>query len=725
MRKIIFIATLIMLASTLSAQIKHKDNSYWQEYAVKYQAPFQCNAVEFDRNNNIQLLSNGQIKKLTNGELLLPGKVVEDNSYRFMKDKNILDIAQIEGQFVYLDKAVVFSNAWAGELYIPHAVVDPKGFISLSKTEYLIYSKNKISYLKNGQSAWTIAIPNGNILALQKSKSDNQFYILTDQEVLLGNLKSNSTKSVFKESGLVSMTEHDKQLVLAHKTNGLYFLDKGYKLLRKETNLPSLALQVVRSIHGSLWVGSKEGAFRFQTNEGIKYYASKRWLNDDNVLEIKPGINKDVLILTKEGLSKIVFQEMTLAIKAEFYENQVRNRHIRNGFNSTLSGMKEGDIFTGYLSDSDNDGLWTTMYLASQAFRYVVTKDPDALQNTRESLDAMERLFTINPVKGFAARSYERTGHINELSDPERWQKSAEKDWDWKATTSSDEAIGHIFAYGVIAEIVDDVVLKKQAIRLIDSMMTHIIDNDMYLVDYDGQPTQWGKWNPSYVNGFSKNVGDRKLNSSNIIAMLQTAYHFTKKEVFKEKAFELMDKHGYLENLMHPMAEIGKAEEGEDDLSQLLSVYWNHSDDEMYFLGYWGLYRYAFNQELRAKYKKAIVDHWQIEVPEKEALWNILTAIVGDEDYGIGDAVWYLQKYPMDLIHWTVKNSERKDLIHIEKNFRNQFTKEVLPPDELKISRHNANRFVLDGGNGGNSENSAGDIWLLPYWLGRYLGLIH
>jgi hypothetical protein len=47
--------------------------------------------------------------------------------------------------------------------------------------------------------------------------------------------------------------------------------------------------------------------------------------------------------------------------------------------------------FTGTLENLDNDGLWTAMYLAAEAFRYVVTKSDEALQNVRESLDAMER----------------------------------------------------------------------------------------------------------------------------------------------------------------------------------------------------------------------------------------------------------------------------------------------------------------------------------------------
>ena len=79
----------------------------------------------------------------------------------------------------------------------------------------------------------------------------------------------------------------------------------------------------------------------------------------------------------------------------------------------------------------------------------------------------------------------------------------------------------------------------------------------------------------------------------------------------------------------------------------------------------------------------------------------------------------------MDLIDWVIRNSHRKDIEKLEPNFRKQTTKEVLPPDERPIQRHNGNMFSLDrsGGNG-SGEHSAGDIWLLPYWMGRYLGII-
>ena len=112
--------------------------------------------------------------------------------------------------------------------------------------------------------------------------------------------------------------------------------------------------------------------------------------------------------------------------------------------------------------------------------------------------------------------------------------------------------------------------------------------------------------------------------------------------------------------------------------AKMLSDGWNHSDDEMYYCGYWGLYRYAFNDTLKAKYREAIIDHWEAERPEKEGLWNIMTAIAETRNIDLKEAIWYLQEYPLDLIEWSVKNSHRKDIEFVEPNFRGQTIKEVL-----------------------------------------------
>jgi hypothetical protein len=487
-------------------------------------------------------------------------------------------------------------------------------------------------------------------------------------------------------------------------------------------NLPCNEITTISDIDGNLWFGSTRGAFRLRKDGKFDYYASERWIPSDYVIEIVKGPDHSVLILTDKGIGQIFSKSMTLNEKALFYEKQTRKRHIRNGFNATISGMVDGDVTTGSLEDSDNDGLWTAMYLAGETFRYAVTKSDEALQNVRESLDAMEREYTVNGLhSGFPSRSFERHGY-NENDTP--WRPSPNPEWDWKSTTSSDEAIGHIFAFGAIAELVPVPEVKNKAVMLIDTLMSHILKNNYYMIDWNGKPTVWGRWNPEYVNVRPENVGDRKICSSNITAMLQTAYYFTKKEKYKTALVSLLKDHGYLTNLMRPMKSIGMAPANADDLSKELSDQWNHSDDEMYYCGYWGLYRYALNDTLKAKYREAIVDHWEIERPEKEGLWNIMTALVGNPDINLNEAIWYLQEYPLDLVNWTIQNSHRNDIEFLPDNFRKQTIKEVLSPKELPITRHNANRFQLDENGRGTSENSAGDIWLLPYWMGRYLGVI-
>lgn len=42
----------------------------------------------------------------------------------------------------------------------------------------------------------------------------------------------------------------------------------------------------------------------------------------------------------------------------------------------------------------------------------------------------------------------------------------------------------------------------------------HILAHDLYLVDVDGKPTLWGRWNPEYVNWFPLTIHDRQLNNA-------------------------------------------------------------------------------------------------------------------------------------------------------------------------------------------------------------------
>jgi hypothetical protein len=635
-----------------------------------------------------------------------------------MADRKIRNMVVSNHQFVYLDPIAVFSNAWAGSLFSRHEMADVRVFDGDPKSAFLVADRTTLKCIKDSKVLWSDKT-NDEVLDIRYSPESGIFWILRSSALAKFSLKDQKLTTVFEGSDFTSFDLSDKGTKTYIGTkNGYLEINNstGKQTGEIQRRIPVPEITCVTSVNGHIWFGSPLGAFMLRGDGKYDYYNGERWLPGNQVKHISEGPEHSILILTDKGLGQLCFKQMTLEDKALYFEKQVRERHIRNGFNSSLEGMKHGNLSTGHLKDSDNDGLWTSMYLGAEIFRYAATKSEEALQNCYESLDAMERLYTINsaPV-GFPARSFERHGDQSRLSDASRWRPAKDPEWDWKSTTSSDEAIGHIFALGAMAELINVEPMKSRAIHLIDLLMQHIVDHDMYLVDYDGKPTLWGRWNPEYVNARPLMVGDRKICSSNITSMLQTAYHFTHKEIFKKKALELLYKYGYLENLMRPMKSIGEAPADADELSKDLSNGWNHSDDEMYFIGYWGLYRYALNDTLKAKFKEAIIDHWQIERPEKEGAWNIFTALVSNE-FDLKEAAWYLQ---------SIMNSHRKDIELIAPNFREQTTKEVLPPDERPVQRHNGNMFNMDrrGGNG-NGEESAGDIWLLPYWMGRYLGVI-
>ena len=56
-------------------------------------------------------------------------------------------------------------------------------------------------------------------------------------------------------------------------------------------------------------------------------------------------------------------------IDKKMLPDSVRSRHI------LLQAKTPGDLATAEMIDTDNDGLWSSFYLGSQAFRYAFTKD--------------------------------------------------------------------------------------------------------------------------------------------------------------------------------------------------------------------------------------------------------------------------------------------------------------------------------------------------------------
>jgi hypothetical protein len=76
-----------------------------------------------------------------------------------------------------------------------------------------------------------------------------------------------------------------------------------------------------------------------------------------------------VLVLTEDGLSLMEVSCWKLSAKATYYENMINPRHDRYGLVGSCGLTSTNDLSTYVLKDSDNDGLWTSIYTSSQVLK--------------------------------------------------------------------------------------------------------------------------------------------------------------------------------------------------------------------------------------------------------------------------------------------------------------------------------------------------------------------
>ena len=120
-------------------------------------------------------------------------------------------------------------------------------------------------------------------------------------------------------------------------------------------------------------------------------------------------MRRECLCFDEKGVVELRFKRLTLEDKADIYTKNLRKHHIRFGLVADAD-MPGGDYAQVRMHDSDNDGLWSSMYLASEAFRYAVTKQESAKENLVDGLDALEQLVKLPTVEGFQARTFELEG---------------------------------------------------------------------------------------------------------------------------------------------------------------------------------------------------------------------------------------------------------------------------------------------------------------------------
>ncbi len=487
--------------------------------------------------------------------------------------------------------------------------------------------------------------------------------------------------------------------------------------------LPLAELSVLAtSPEGVVWLGGDSGAVRFDPSAAHPWdrwhvFRGRRWLPDDQVEQIVLDTGsgtESAWIRTRTGVSHITWRSMTFEEKAAHYEAIVEARHLRHDFVSESVLQTPGDLSTSVTTDSDNDGLWTAMYLAAQAYQWAATGDTLARRRARRSLDALIRLETITPITGLYARTYRRFDAPLPHQDGGQWHPAGDGETEWKGDTSSDESVGHYYAFSIYHDLVADKVEKPLLAQHVRTLTDYLIDNEYELLDVDGEPTRWGRFSEAY---FATPEGDyeKALRSLELLSFLKTTWHLTGDEKYQEAYLDRVHR-GYARNTL--------------DYRRWASEEWeiNFSDDELYFLSIYPLLKYETDPVLREIYLEGLRFTWTQVQPDRNPLWNFIAVAAGAGPLALpllDDSRRTLERVPLDMIEWHVVNSDRLD-VRLNRN-PNRFgildLNRVLPPDERRIHKHNTSPYTPDGGNSGRTEE-APTFWLLPYWMGRAYSII-
>lgn len=515
--------------------------------------------------------------------------------------------------------------------------------------------------------------------------------------------------------------------------------------------------------NGDIWFATRLGAIRFDGHDW-HYRQGPRWLPNDSTSHITVDAQGTAWFATAGGAAIIERRPMTLAAKAEFYEQEIE-RHIQRtpfGYVAEAHLRVPGDKASADPQDSDNDGLWTAMYGAGECFAYAATQAPRAKARAKKAFEALRFLQKVtqggshSPPVGYIARTIRSV----ELPDPNlgrlerdresqksdslwkayepRWPKSADGKWFWKSDTSSDELDGHYFFYPLYYDFCADSPEEKERVRdVVRSVTDHLLEHGFVLIDHDGRPTRWAIFGPQFLNRDPMWWPERGLNSLSILTYLAAAAHVTGDPKYEAASRELIDRHGYAQNAMYPKVQQGPGSG-------------NQSDDEMAFMCFYTLLRYSKDEALKSVIRASFFRYWLNEEPEMNPFFNFACAAMNRDatspsPWGLfpvspwrgwhEDSMATLRGFPIDRLNWPHRNSHRLDIHRLPRVRSADFDSadraprghraggKVIPVENRHFNHWNTDPWRLDYGGSGD-ELAAGTVFLLPYYMGLHHGFI-
>ena len=641
------------------------------------------------------------------------------------------------------------SNVWMGtwkgvyrfENNQPKLIPGPEAPISVicsaSKGVYAIGPKG--IWFFNGQSfvKKSYEIPR----SVRDAVTDNQGGLWLASDVGLYYINKEEKTTVLRGrdeiiSGYIKgITFDQEQQLWAGGLGGVSIIDqfKKKRAITPTEGLPSVYVTCIKAdAEGTVWVGTEKGIVRYYANGSHSLRFSRRWLLDDYVKDIAFDKNGNAWIATLKGVSVIKRQKMTLAQKNDYFHDVLLKRHIRAPWIAGQCRLeKAGDLSTWQPEDDDNDGEYTGNYLAMESFRYAATKSPDAKENAKKAFGFLKLLQEVTDTDGFFARTIVPSDWTNVhdgnqtytsqqlaeelVKEPRfkpveiRWRKSKDGKWLWKGDTSSDEMCGHLFGYYFYYELVADEtekkVIRNHVARIVDYLITH----NFNFVDVDGKPTRWSVWSPDQINRDPEWAPDKAQNSMEMLAFLKLAHYMSNDDKYQKEYLRLINQEHYLEN----MAQVPHQN----------PAWFIYFDVMLQAYVYPILIKCEKDPKRLAFYQKHMDDWFEKRKGDHNPLINFIYCYARNKQVELQNSINFLVDTPLDLIDWPIDHTKREDVRIVREPVLEDEQVNVLQPPSLRMTvRWDKNPWTAKGGDPYREREPV--FWQLPYWMGRYLGMI-
>jgi hypothetical protein len=476
----------------------------------------------------------------------------------------------------------------------------------------------------------------------------------------------------------------------------------------------------------NLWIGTGKGVIHYRPqSEGRQWFyrAGPRYLPHDQILSLALSSDgRSLYAATPGGVGMIEIVHKTLRQKADNIEALVNKRHRRMGMVASCNFLDPDDLSQYVIHDSDNDGLWTAYHVSALSLAYGTTQDAAHKASAKVGMHALYMLQNASGIPGLTARSVilpeaglkkrEEAKDELRLDRREQWRPTPDGSLYWKSDTSSDEYCGHYMAFYAYWEHIAQYNPEERdlCIKQVRQTTDYLLENNYQLIDWDGEHTTWGFWNPEILNEDPGHYIESGLNALHICSMLNTAYYITGDGKYRRHYLKLIQEHDYLSNIL--------------TMKKLFPDEVNHSDDQLGFTSWYPILQTEQDPKIRRKLHQAVRRHWTVEAPERSSYFTFVYATIDPNHADIKGAVQNLIEIPEDRRTWRIDNSSRADVTFDPRNNRFDWPvlRECLPADERDFQKWNGDPFLPGGGDAQGMSEDDGAAFLLPYWMGRYHG---